>query len=156
VKIRDGFVSNSSSTSYLIIATKKAFDDTFQKILDKSGEAKPIAKELIKTAKTLAHCFKIGGQEMRHISISTGEVYENKLELLENKIFEMMKAKEPVRGCEHELPIPEAKFCPECGQEAYVERFSGEDAQHRAEEIWHFFAEQLSEHDESFVEIGDH
>jgi len=72
MKVRDGFVSNSSSTSYLIIATKEAWEEAKQKV---RGLGAKIGKTIQQ-----ANSAQIGTQKVVMFSYVTGNDNDGQLD----------------------------------------------------------------------------
>jgi hypothetical protein len=77
MKIRSGFVSNSSSTSYVIVTTKKNYD----KVLKKSDElTKYIVKEIEKIGKEVFNKLKCFNKDLIEIKYNDSDyfnIFEN-------------------------------------------------------------------------------
>jgi len=108
MKIREGHVSNSSSSSFFIVATKKAYDEAKKKVSKLSAQ----------TAEAVEKVFKIGGQDLVIVNITYGESDDGQLDgVIKGYIEEHGKQK--LRNCSHKLPQENMKYCPECGREAW-------------------------------------
>lgn len=106
MKIRHGHVSNSSSSSFLIVASVKDYDTAM-------GEVSALAAQ---TAKAVRQVHEVAGNELVIVSLTNGESDDGQLnDIKEMVLKEKKKEKETkVRGCSHELN-ENAKFCSSCG-----------------------------------------
>lgn len=130
MKIRDGHVSNSSSSSFLTVMTKATFE-----------KAKAASSELaVKLADLVAQHGKLGNEDIVLIAVRAYEGnYFYGQEVLEPKIVK-------ARGCEHS--ITDAQFCSQCGAEKWVEKKEYPDWQ----DAWEEFVRNIP-NDEQFGEL---
>lgn len=158
MRLRDGHVSNSSSQSFFIVATAKAYDhvvNEFAKFASKAKDKQQVdfAKLAIQAAKTVRKTKTVGKQELVVVWVNTGEGNDGQFEnLIKSSVLACKK-----RPCSHEIPQG-AKFCPECGKTAQeVETDDDWEAQKRVEAAWDAFVHALERDKENAsVEIDSH
>ena len=131
MKTREGHVSNSSTSSFLLISTTTAYEKTMKEV---SKQVANVASQVKKKFKNRSF-----GKEKLIIMnwISTdGEGWP--LDQVDTETT-------MVRGCEHDVP-EDAKFCAKCGMERLLEE------EVDAYELWDEFVEKLSEKKDAYVE----
>jgi hypothetical protein len=100
MKIRNGFVSNSSSSSFLIYG----------------GDAGLTIEKIIKFKKAFPERYQKRMDEIKKLKGSFLLPYVEIFEKLGDEDY----ANITKRACEHEI-IENAKFCPECGKKIWIE-----------------------------------
>ena len=109
MKTRLGFVSNSSSSSFVLITT----DKTLKEVLNKF-DAKQ--RKFIKSQLGQRHKGKMFGNDIVDYS---NEYYTESISSDYETIFQSDPEMEEVDGCEHDFDRKKMKHCPECGEERY-------------------------------------
>jgi hypothetical protein len=131
MKIRDGHVSNSSSSSFVLVTTKENFEKAKKKCCELSG----------KVADAIAHHKKLNGVD---IVLFAEEAWDGAyFEDLDIDI-----APQKVRGCEHKL-VKDAEYCPTCGEEMWVEEDLCMD------EAWDEIYEEMRKNKKACIEDND-
>lgn len=110
MKVRDGHVSNSSSSSFLLIATKEAYEEAMAKLNDYE---KYVAKKMQEKFSK-----KMGEQELvvvNEFNFDGGGCNEVTSGIEEPKPQFTSK-----RGCKHDVKESDS-FCPKCGKPRLIE-----------------------------------
>lgn len=106
MKTRNGFVSNSSSSSFVLITSK----ETMAKVANElSIPERKFLKSIIGSQKNIS----LDGKKkiLYNDTYYTEMIYEN----YEAHMASEQQEKE-VNGCDHKFDRKKMKFCPECGQ----------------------------------------
>jgi hypothetical protein len=125
MKVRDGNVSNSSSSSFLLIATKEAFEEAMTKVDDYE---KYVAKKMQEKFGK-----KMGDQEL--VVVNEFSFDGDGVEVT-NGIDEPEPQFTSKRGCKHDVKESDS-FCPKCGKPRLVEEEVNPDAS--VSEAWYKF-----------------
>lgn len=130
MKVRDGYVSNSSSSSFLLIATKEAYEKAKEKV-DKYTAF--VATEIQKK------CTKnLGDQEIilvHQLSFENGDGT-----CITDGIDDPKPQVTTKRGCKHDVP-EDCGFCSKCGKPRMVETV--EEGEDTASSAWYRFRDVL-------------
>jgi len=146
MKTRNGFVSNSSSSSFVLITSKKTMADVAKTL---SMPEKKFLKSIIGSGKSI----KLDGKEKIIYSDTyyTEMIYEN----YETNIVQEPEY-EDVEGCEHEYNRTRAKFCQECGKPAYIESEVNEydgDSEEDGMELFENIMKKFNNFKDSFASV---
>lgn len=131
MKLRQGHVSNSSSSSFVLVTTKENFE---------AAKAKSSALGVV-AAESIASFKKIGTQE---VVLLFAEGYDGVY--FEGADFDVPKKTTRTRGCDHP-EVQGADFCPKCGNETWIE----EDEYESVEEAFREFADALREDEDAYL-----
>lgn len=126
MKLRDGHVSNSSSSSFVSVMTKA----TFEKAKADAGEFAGKLADLIAQHK------RLGNEDIVLIAV---RAYEGNY-FYGDPLLEPTTVK--ARGCEH--PLSEAAFCSHCGKATWAEKHEYP----KWEDAWEKFVESIPEGEE--------
>ena len=152
MKIRTGFVSNSSSSSFVLITTEK----TFNAVLDSLGakERKFIKKVMNEMTESKKDA-KIFG---RDVIVMSGTYDSDYLYDEFDKIFTGPPKKIKENGCKHLFDREKIKFCSECGERAIVEKEVEEeiDFEEKSFEVLEDFFKSFSGKKDSYAHLGEY
>lgn len=132
MKIREGHVSNSSSSSFVLVTTKENFEGAKAKCSRLAGVA----------ADYLAEHKRLGNQD---IVLLCAEAWDG--QYFEFADIEIPKNIIRKRGCEHP-EVSGAEFCPKCGKPTWTDE---EEATESIYDAWYDFREKLRENEDQIL-----